>query len=104
MTTASGQTRSKYLKAVLLPAGTSEVALWIVDGRITFTPQPDAALLTEFGGFATAGLVDAHTHLHFVPEGHAKKTGRELVNENRRLHLEMGTLLLRDVGATSEDV
>jgi imidazolonepropionase-like amidohydrolase len=92
-----------HLTATLLPFGTSPIDLWVVDGRITLSPQVGARDLAAPGGYVTAGLVDAHTHLHFVREPHARR-GRSVVDDNRRRHLHAGTLLIRDLGATSDDV
>lgn len=92
-----------HLSAMILPDGTGPTDLWIVDGRITFTPQPDARELCPTGGFVLAGLVDAHTHLHFVGDPSAPR-GRAVVDASRRRHLLAGTLLLRDLGATDDAV
>lgn len=93
----------RHLLATILPAGHSAVDLWIVDGRFTFQPQPGAPDVAPPGGFVAAGLVDSHTHLHFVGNP-AARSGPALVEENRRAHLHEGTLLLRDLGASSDDV
>lgn len=92
-----------HLRATLLPDGTQPVDLWIRDGRLTFVPQPDAVELAPAGGFLAPGLVDAHTHLHFVDRPEAP-TGPSVITANRRRHLQAGTLLLRDLGATADDV
>ena len=92
-----------HLSATILPEGMGPTDLWIVDGRITFAPQPDARELAPAGGFVVAGLVDAHTHLHFVGDPSAPR-GRAVVDASRRLHLRAGTLLLRDLGATDDAV
>ena len=92
-----------HLSATLLPAGQAAVDLWIVDGRYTREPQYGATDLAPPGGYVAAGLVDVHTHLHFVGDPSAPH-GRALVDENRRAHLRAGTLLLRDMGASSDDV
>jgi imidazolonepropionase-like amidohydrolase len=89
--------------ATLLPFGESARDLWIVDGRITFTPRAGGRELVPPGAFVAAGLVDCHTHLHFVPDPRARR-GRSVVDENRLRHLEAGTLLVRDLGSTSDDV
>lgn len=92
-----------HIRATMLPHGAAPEDLWIVDGRLTRTPQPDATELAAPGGFLAPGLVDAHTHLHFVdsPTG---RTGAGVIADNRRRHLHAGTLLLRDLGATADDV
>jgi imidazolonepropionase-like amidohydrolase len=92
-----------HICATQLPYGDAPADLWIVDGHLTHVPQPDAVELAPPGGFLAPGLVDAHTHLHFVdsPTG---KTGAAVIAANRLKHLRAGTLLLRDLGATADDV
>ncbi len=92
-----------HIRATLLPFGAEPESLWVVDGRITRTPQPDALELAPPGGFLAPGLVDAHTHLHFVDSPTAR-TGPAVIADNRRRHLQAGTLLLRDLGATADEV
>lgn len=92
-----------HLTATLLPFGDVTRHIWIVDGRLTFRPQVGAHELASGSGFVAAGLVDSHTHLHFVSE-RGGRSGRGVVDENRRRHLAAGTLLLRDLGASSDDV
>jgi imidazolonepropionase-like amidohydrolase len=92
-----------HLSATLLPRGDAPVDLWIERGHISLRPVDGARELGPKPWFATAGLVDSHTHLCFVPKPGAPN-GRAVVDANRRLHLEAGSLLLRDLGATSDDV
>ena len=91
-----------HLRATVLPFGEAPRDLWIVDGRVTFVAPPDAAELAPPGGFVCAGLVDCHTHLYFVAE--PQRAARALIDENRRQHLAQGVLLVRDLGATSDEV
>ncbi|MCX6021787.1 MAG: hypothetical protein NTZ05_08660 [Chloroflexi bacterium] len=84
-----------HLNAVLLPEGDRPVDLWIVDGRLTFAPQPDAEELAPAGGFVLPGLADAHVHLTMNFGGFPAADGsRALVDANRSEHLRFGTLLL----------
>lgn len=96
-------TEPLHLRATLLPDGDASIDLWIVDGRITFVPQPGASALTAPGGFVTAGLVDAHSHADFIGQP-TDPHGPEVIRANLRRHLEAGTLLVRDLGSISDDL
>ena len=90
-----------HLRATLLPYGDAPRDLWVRDGRITFEPQDGAEELA--GAFVLPGLVDCHVHLTFdYGETGLPMGSRELVDENRRLNLLGGTLLLRDAGNISD--
>lgn len=90
-----------HLRASLLPYGDAPRDLWVADGRITFEAQDGAKDLA--GAFVLPGLVDCHVHLTFdYGETGLPMGSRELVDENRRLNLLGGTLLLRDAGNISD--
>lgn len=89
--------------ATPLPGGEQPQEFSVVDGRLVHGTVPGALELFPPGGFVAPGLVDAHTHIHYV-ERPGAPTGRSVVDANRREHLLAGTMLLRDMGATSEDV
>jgi imidazolonepropionase-like amidohydrolase len=92
-----------HLRATLLPEGDCAVDLWIVDGRLTLTPQDGAEELAPAGGFVLAGLVDCHAHLTLDAGNTGLPLGSpELVEANRRGYLDAGVLLLRDIGAVSD--
>jgi len=78
----------------------TNVELWVIDGRITFTPHDHTDPL--FGGFATAGLVDAHAHTTFDLSGRGLIAGAdETVSENVLDYLAAGVTYLRDAGGVS---
>jgi len=92
-----------HLRATLLPHGDQPSDLWISGGSITFQPQDGAGELAPTGGYVLPGLVDCHVHLTFdYGETGLPMGSRALVDENRRLNLLGGTLLLRDVGSISD--
>lgn len=93
-----------HLRATLLPDGLTPTDLWIVNGRLTFQPQPQSRELAPPNGFVTPGLVDAHTHLHYALPGDERPQGLAMIQQNRRMHLRAGTLLLRDLGTTDEAI
>ena len=51
-----------HLRATRLPEGDEDVDLWVLDGRITFSPRDGAEELAPAGAFVLPGLVDAHSH------------------------------------------
>ena len=78
----------------------TNVELWVIDGRITFTPHDHTDPL--FGGFATAGLVDAHAHTTFDLSDRDLTPGAdETVSENVLDYLGAGVTYLRDTGGIS---
>jgi imidazolonepropionase-like amidohydrolase len=96
---------ARHLRATLLPDGDAPVDLWIVDGRLSFTPPAGPAdELAADGGFVLPGLVDSHTHLTLDFEGGWRPGSPELVEHGRRAHAAAGTLLVRDIGSVSDAV
>lgn len=86
-----------HLRATLLPEGRQQTDLWIVNGRFTFSPAPDAVSLPC--AFMAPGLVDGHVHLSldFANTG-LKPHSPELVLHNAQRHLRSGVTALRDAG------
>ncbi len=84
-----------HLRAVLLPEE-AERDVWVVGGRLTFTPVADAVTVAG-RGFALPGLVDAHCHVGLDPHGHVPDLA------GQRAHAladrDAGALLLRDAGS-----
>ena len=67
--------------------------LWVVDGRVTFTP-PSGDVHTV-GGYVLPGLVDAHCHVGLEATG---AVGPERSEEHALTERRAGVLLLRDAG------
>lgn len=89
--TASGP--AWHLRGVVLPDG-EQRDLWIVDGRITFSPVETAETLAP-AGFILPGLVDAHCHPGIDADG--PTTVDEAV-AHALADRDAGTLLIRDCG------
>ncbi|MEN8705733.1 imidazolonepropionase-like amidohydrolase [Nocardioides marinisabuli] len=80
----------------VLPDGESR-DLYVVDGRITFEPQPGAE--TAARGWIVPGLVDAHNHLGLEDHGAVEESeieGQALADR------DAGALLLRDCGSPAD--
>jgi imidazolonepropionase-like amidohydrolase len=72
--------------------------VFVVDGRITFTPAEDARTVFD-GGYLVPGLVDAHAHLSlFSPAGDAASPP-ERVRASARVQLDAGVLAVREPGS-----
>jgi imidazolonepropionase-like amidohydrolase len=75
-------------------AGTGEpVDLSVADGRFVEAPAADSVALA---GFVLPGLVDAHCHVGYSPDG---ATTLDEAVEQLRLNQAAGALLLRDCGS-----
>jgi imidazolonepropionase-like amidohydrolase len=86
-----------HLRGRLLPGGEAR-DVFVVDGRITFTPVDDAQTVLD-DGYLTPGLVDAHAHLSlFSPAGDAAAPG-ERVRASAREQLKAGVLAVREPGS-----
>jgi len=83
-----------HLRGVLLPEE-EQRDVWIVDGRLTFSPVAGADTIAS-GGWILPGFVDAHCHIGVTPEGWADP---ETQVEQAVLDRDAGALLLRDAGA-----
>lgn len=80
----------------VLPDGESR-DLYVVDGRVTFEPQPGAE--TAARGWIVPGLVDAHNHLGLEDHGAVEESeieGQALADR------DAGALLLRDCGSPAD--
>ncbi|SRR6266498_3726844 len=80
-----------HMRGVVLPEGESR-DLWIVNGRIRFTPVPYAETVVD-GGFLLPGLVDAHCHIGLAAQDLDEAEQHALTDR------DAGTLLVRDCGA-----
>ncbi|MBE7323368.1 amidohydrolase family protein [Nocardioides sp. Y6] len=80
----------------LLPDGEA-ADLYVVEGRITFEPQPGADTVAT--GWIVPGLVDAHCHLGMDDHGAVgvEETERQAVADR-----DAGALLIRDCGSAAD--
>ncbi|HBX82841.1 MAG TPA: amidohydrolase [Propionibacteriaceae bacterium] len=83
-----------HLHGTVLPDGEPR-DLWIVDGRFSFTPVPDAVTV-HVGGWILPGLVDAHCHVGLEAHGGVPS---ERAEQHAVADREAGALLLRDAGS-----
>lgn len=80
----------------VLPHGES-ADVYVVDGRITFEPQPGADTVAQ--GWIVPGLVDAHCHLGLDADG---AVGPEETEEQAVADRDAGALLIRDCGSAAD--
>jgi imidazolonepropionase-like amidohydrolase len=73
--------------------------LWVVGGRITYTPPVSGAEVRTVRGWVLPGLVDAHCHVGLGPDGpvDAGTAERQALADR-----DAGALLLRDAGSASD--
>lgn len=90
-----GSTPVLRVRGVFLPEETVRDA-WVVDGRLSFTPVPDADVVAD-SGWVLPGLVDAHCHVGLSPAGHEPEPDGQA--GHALLDREAGALLLRDAGS-----
>lgn len=84
-----------HLRGVLLP-DERETELWIsADGLVSAEPIPDASTLAD-RGWIVPGLVDAHCHIGFGPQG---VTTIDEAAADAGTSRDAGTLLIRDCGS-----
>jgi imidazolonepropionase-like amidohydrolase len=86
---------------VLLGDDRETDALWVVGGRVTFTP-PRGRRSTDvvtLDGWAVPGLVDLHCHIGLGPDG---AVDRATAEDQARTDRDAGTLLVRDAGSPSD--
>lgn len=86
---------------VLLGDDAETDALWVVGGRVTFTPPRGrrGADVVTLDGWVLPGLVDVHCHIGLGPHG---PVDRATAQEQARTDRDAGTLLVRDAGSPSD--
>ncbi|MFD7923160.1 amidohydrolase family protein [Streptomyces sp. NPDC059740] len=73
--------------------------LWVVGGRITFTPPSGAREVLHTEGWVLPGMVDAHCHVGLDAHGAVD----EATSEKQALaDRDAGTLLIRDAGSPAD--
>jgi len=88
---------SLHLRGTVLPGGgVSDV--FVVDGRITFTPADGATTVLD-GGYLVPGLVDAHAHLSLSSPAGGGAPAAERVRASARVQLHAGVLAVREPGS-----
>lgn len=86
-----------HLRGAVLPDGAVR-DIFVLDGRITFTPVADARTVFD-GGYLVPGLVDAHAHLSlFSPAGDGAAP-EQRVRASARAQLDAGVLAVREPGS-----
>ena len=80
----------------VLPDGEAK-DLYVVDGRVTYEPQPGAE--TAARGWIVPGLVDAHCHLGLDDDGATADADTEAQAVEDR---DGGALLIRDAGSAAD--
>jgi imidazolonepropionase-like amidohydrolase len=88
-----------HLRGTVLPDGV-ERDLFVLDGRFTFTEQPEAETVAD-GGFLVPGLVDAHAHLALASPAGDDASEHDRIRASARAQLDAGVLLLREPGGPS---
>ncbi|MGW0736186.1 amidohydrolase family protein [Streptomyces sp. NPDC002851] len=73
--------------------------LWVVGGRVTFTPPSGARDVRTVEGWALPGLVDAHCHVGLDAHG---AVPADVAEKQALTDREIGALLLRDAGSPSD--
>ncbi len=73
--------------------------LWVVDGRVSWTPPARTEGAETVSGWVLPGLVDAHCHIGLGPEGEvdAATTQAQAVTDR-----DAGVLLIRDAGSPAD--
>lgn len=87
----------RFSGPVLSEAGEEHRDLYVVDGRVTFEPQPGAE--TVASGWVLPGLVDAHNHLGLEDGG---AISEEETLAQALADRDSGALLLRDCGSPTD--
>ncbi|MBF4160448.1 amidohydrolase family protein [Nocardioides acrostichi] len=88
-------TASKFTGPVL--PGEESRDLYVVDGHVTYEPQPGAE--TEASGWIVPGLVDAHNHLGLEDGG---AIGDDQTLAQAVADRDSGALVLRDCGSPAD--
>ncbi|HYK97141.1 MAG TPA: amidohydrolase family protein [Candidatus Acidoferrales bacterium] len=85
-----------HVRGRVLPGGRVG-DVFVVDGRFTFAPQPDArTLITD--AYLIPGLVDAHAHLGMASPAPRNATPRQRSEASAAAHLHAGVLVVREPG------
>jgi imidazolonepropionase-like amidohydrolase len=71
--------------------------VYVVDGHITYEPQPGAETVAE--GWIVPGLVDAHCHVGLDANGAVE---RDVAERQALADRDAGTLLIRDAGSPAD--
>jgi imidazolonepropionase-like amidohydrolase len=69
--------------------------LWVIGGRISFSPPAAGTDVQTLDGWVLPGLVDAHCHVGLDAHG---EVPREVAEEQALTDRDRGTLLIRDAG------
>jgi imidazolonepropionase-like amidohydrolase len=87
--------------SVLTGDGAERDQLWVVDGRVTFTPPRGrrSAAVETIEGWALPGLVDVHCHIGLGADGPVDDATAE---RQARADRDAGTLLVRDAGSPAD--
>ena len=72
--------------------------IWVVGGRVSFTP-PMSGPVDTISGWVMPGLVDAHCHVGLGKEG---AVTREVAQTQILRDRDAGTLLIRDAGSPAD--
>ncbi len=84
------------VSGVVLPEGERR-DLYVVDGRVTYHPVPDATLVAD--GWIVPGLVDAHCHVGLDEHG---PVADDVAEQQALADRDAGALLLRDAGSAAD--
>jgi imidazolonepropionase-like amidohydrolase len=86
-----------HLHGMVLPGGSVQ-DVFVVDGRVTFTPAADAVTVVD-GGYLVPGLVDAHAHLSLASPAGPGASADERVRRSAETQLAAGVLPVREPGS-----
>jgi imidazolonepropionase-like amidohydrolase len=80
---------------VLVGPEESRDEIWVIDGKISYSPPARGADVQSLDGWVLPGLVDAHCHVGLGPHG---EVPRDAALEQALTNRSRGTLLIRDAG------
>jgi len=83
---------------ILIGPEETQDQLWIIDGRISFTP-PTSGEVETVHGWVLPGLVDAHCHVGLESHG---AVSDQRAGEHALIEREAGVLLMRDAGSPAD--
>lgn len=84
---------------ILLSAEEVIDELWVIDGRISFTPPTTGTDWDTVSGWVVPGFVDAHCHVGLDKHG---AVDAETSEAQARADRDAGTLLIRDAGSPAD--